>query len=690
MMRKRTRSPGSSARRAGVATAAALPVVALAVGAASPAFGASNGRSTINGTQPSWATSSHQEATPFTAHAKSMTFQVVLTPRHAKQAAALAEAVNDPNSPQYQHYLSAKQYTNRFGPSKASVKKVKKFLKSAGFTVTGVPANRRWVTATGSQAEVDKAFDTSIQTYRYKGKNLRAPARAVSVPSSVASDVQTVTGLDDSGLLRHPFHHRRAGSASANAKKQDEDQQQGKCSNYWAQHSQTVPPAYGDRTQYPTYICGYVPDQMESAYGVKSAIAQGRDGSGVTVAIIDAYASPTILKDVNTYSQRHGLPTIKPPQGRQKKFTPFNMQDACGGEANWNSEETLDVEAVHSMAPGANIYYLGAQNCDQGIDEALNYAVQHQVADMVSNSYGNQGEDIPASEIAKEHMIFEQAAAEGMGMYFSSGDSGDEAATTGFQQPDYPASDPMVTAVGGTSLAIGASNNRQFATGWGTDLDPVDPSTDTGYAEPLPGSFRYGAGGGVSQIFDQPDYQKGVVPPNLSHRYGGQAKRVVPDVAAVGDPYTGFLMGETTDGTYSESAIGGTSLACPTFVGIQALASQGRSEPIGFANPELYANHGTKAFNDVVPTRTPKGVTNPSGSYLVTLGRDSSLRTAYGYDDVTGVGAPNGSAFLTAEDSSSSGGGPGDGPGSPGGPPGPPGPPGGPEIGHGPSGGLHH
>jgi subtilase family serine protease len=346
------------------------------------------------------------------------------------------------------------------------------------------------------------------------------------------------------------------------------------------------------------------------------------------------------------------------------------------------------------MAPGANIYYLGAKNCDTGIDVALNYAVQHHVADMVSNSYGNLGEDIPASEIAKEHGIFVQAAAEGIGMYFSSGDSGDEAAGTGFQQPDYPASDTMVTAVGGTSLAIGAAGNRQFATGWGTDLDEVN-ADDDGYQQPLPGAFRFGAGGGTSTIFAQPDYQQGVVPASLSHRYGGQAMRVVPDVAAIADPYTGFLIGLTLDGKYQTLAIGGTSLASPVFTGIQALASQGRSAPIGFANPLLYSLAGSPAYHDVTPTRVPKGVTNPTGSYLVTLGRDSSLRTSYGYDNVTGNGAPNGAAFLSAEAASGgpgSGGGPGGGgPGGPPGgppPPGGPGGPGGPGLGHGPSGGL--
>lgn len=619
------------------ASALALPL------AASPAAAAPAHRAKLPGTQPSWATSAHRVATP--AKAKKVTFSVVLPLRHPARAKRLAHKVNDPHSPQYQHYLSAAEFNRKYAPTKGSVRHVRQFLRSHDLTVTGVADGRRWVSAEGSVGQASRVFGTSVGSYRYKGKTLRAPTSALSVPKSIKPYVQTVTGLDDSGRLRRPFHHKRVGAPNVHKNKLPAAS---KCSNYWAQHSQTVPPAYGGRTQYPTNICGYQADQLQGGYGVKSAIAHGNDGDGVTVAIIDAYASPTVRKDTNKLARKSGQPKLQPGQYTQTVFRPFDMQKACGGEAGWNGEQTLDVESLHAMAPGANIHYLGARNCDQGIDEALNYAVQHHVADMVSNSYGNLGEDIPASEIATEHAIFVQAAVEGVGMYFSSGDSGDEVGNTGYEQPDYPASDPMVTAVGGTSLAVGAANGYKFETGWGTDVDPVTKNGKK-YTEPLPGSFKYGAGGGVSTIFDQPDYQAGVVPDGLAKRYGDGAMRAVPDVAAVADPYTGFLVGETVDGKYSLATYGGTSLACPVFTGVQALASQGRAAPIGFANPLLYSLAGKPAYHDVTTTRAPKAVTNTAGSELVTLDRDSSLRTSSGYDDVTGVGSPNGKKLLAAE-----------------------------------------
>lgn len=629
-----------------------IAVVAGAGALALPFLGAAASASAaepvvVPGAQPVWATPAAAVGAPSATSRVSFSLSIPL--RDAAGADAFTAAVSTPGSASFHKYLTPAQYNARFGPSSTAARKVSSYLKGQGFAVTSVADGNAWVTASGTVAQVQKAFGTQLKTYRYKGKTLRAPATAVHVPASIRGSVTGITGLDQGASLRHPFSHRiiPGGAHASAAGPKAAAPTPSQCSTYWAQHSQTVPPAYGGQDSYPTYICGYVPDQLQSAYGVKRAAAHGRTGHGVTVAIIDAYASPTMRSDANTYSRLTGGPTFTKGQFTQTVFKPFRNQTACGGEAGWNGEETLDVESVHGVASGAKIHYVGAYDCDQGIDVALNYTVQHHVADMVSNSYGNLGEDIPASEIAKEHRIFNQAVAEGIGMYFSSGDSGDEVANTGSSQPDYPAVDPKVTAVGGTSLAVGADGSRLFETGWGSDVDFVNADY-TGYDQPLPGFFYAGAGGGTSSIFTQPAYQKGVVPASLSKAYGNRAMRVIPDVAAVADPFTGFLIGETVNGTYTLSAIGGTSLACPTFVGVQAISSQGLASSIGFANPALY-NLRSKAFHDVAPTRTPVAVANPSGSYLVTFDRDSTLATAHGYDNVTGLGTPNGDSFIYAE-----------------------------------------
>jgi subtilase family serine protease len=524
---------------------------------------------------------------------------------------------------------------------------VRKFLSDAGLSVGAVAEGNRWIQATGTVAQLDSAFATTVRTYSWRGAHLQAPATTVSIPSTIAADVMTVTGLDDSGRLRRPYTREiprdiTAPHVVANAAKPPKATE---CSQFWAQHKQTVPAAYG-ATKFPTYGCGYTGTQIRGAYGLT-----GKGTKTVTVAIIDAYASPTIVSDVNRYAKATKEPGLAKGQFIQTVTKPFTLQTECGAETGWNEEQTLDVEAVHSIAPGATIHYVGAKNCDTGLDTALNSVIQHHSADLISNSYGYLGEDVPPATMKLDGSLFVQAAAEGIGVYFSSGDSGDElaAGNTTSAQPDFPASDPLVTAVGGTSLAISKSNRYAFETGWGSEHDVIDFSGQkAAYDQPLPGEFLFGAGGGTSTLFRQPAYQKGTVPSALSQRYGNTPARVVPDVAALADPYTGFLIGETIDGAFSLVDIGGTSLACPTFVGIQALASTGRATPIGFANPLLYSLPAG-AFRDVQPRRAPVAAASPTGVSLTTFDHDSSLQTSFGYDDVTGRGTPNGAVLLAAE-----------------------------------------
>jgi subtilase family serine protease len=629
-------------------TTLAIAFGALCVGSAAYAnTSAPTSRVSLPGTVPAWASTRDMTGEP--APDTQKTIIVGLTLRNASAANALALAVSTPSSPRYGHYLSPAQFNSRFAPSTSTVAAVSKFLAGAGLHVDAVAAGNRWVQATGTVSQLDSAFATTVKTYTWRGTQLLAPATDVSIPSTIAGDVMTVTGIDDSGRLRRPYDqtvpvdvtapHLVAGGAKPPKATE--------CSQYWAQHSQTVPTAYG-KTKFPTYGCGYTGAQIRGAYGLSST---KQTGHGVTVAIIDAYASPTIVSDVNAYAKATKGQAFAKGQFSQVVTKPFTLQSECGGEAGWNEEQTLDLEAVHAMAPGATIHYVGAKNCDTGLDDALNSVVQTHSADLISNSYGYLGEDVPPATMKLDNSLFVQAAAEGIGVYYSSGDSGDELAigNTTSAQPDFPASDPMVTAVGGTSLAISKSNGYVFETGWGSAHDMVDfAGKKAAYDQTLPGDFLFGAGGGTSTLFPQPTYQKGVVPAALSQRYGNTAARVVPDVAALADPYTGFLIGETINGSFTLTDIGGTSLACPTFVGIQALASAGRSKPIGFANPLLYSLP-SGAFRDVQPSRSPVAAASPTGVSLTTFDHDSSLQTSFGYDDVTGRGTPNGAVLLGDE-----------------------------------------
>jgi subtilase family serine protease len=225
--------------------------------------------------------------------------------------------------------------------------------------------------------------------------------------------------------------------------------------------------------------------------------------------------------------------------------------------------------------------------------------------------------------------------------------------------------------VGGTSLAIGKSKNYEFETSWGTLLDPLSSSGKSWEFTPpgvYPDYYDGSSGGGVSTAYKQPFYQRGVVPYSLATAVPEGTTttpmRVVPDVSALADPSTGVLVGETSllaDGTtygFALSRIGGTSVACPTFAGIEADAQQAAGHPLGFADPAIYQRFGTAAYHDVTDHPLGPGYlaevrnnytdpytkTGPLVTYLRTLGIDgegaAALPAVKGYDDSTGVGSP--------------------------------------------------
>ncbi|MFI5676276.1 S53 family peptidase [Streptomyces cellulosae] len=631
--------------RAGVSMAATLPMLAGALALGIPAAHAADtpGRETLAGTKPAWATAKADKGA--TADASQVTARVYLAGRDASGLAAYAKAVSDPNSAAYGTYLSAKQAQARFGATKAQVAAVKSWLRSAGLKVTGV--TQHYVSVTGDVAAAEKAFGTQLHNYAKGSKTYRAPAKAASAPDSLNGAVLTVTGLDNAP---HKANHADQLPAPGAVFKNS-----GPFSSYYGSNiATTLPDAYGGKIPYA--IQGYTGKQLRAAYGAGSYT-----GKGVRVAITDAYASPTIAFDAATYANKHGDAGWSTGQLHQvlpKKYT-HTGADECDA-SGWYGEETLDVEAVHAVAPAADVTYVGAASClDDDLLDSLSKIVDKHLADIVSNSWGdieaNQTPDLAAAY----DQVFQLGAVEGIGFYFSSGDNGDEVANTGTKQVDTPANSAWVTAVGGTSLAVGKGDKYLWETGWGTEKATL--SADGKSWTNFPGAFTSGAGGGTSKTVAEPFYQKGVVPNALATANNAAGNRVVPDIAAIADPNTGFKVGQTQtfpDGSqqYSEYRIGGTSLASPVIAAVQALAQQARGgKPIGFANPTIYAKYGSKAYHDVTDNPTGSGLAvarvdfansfDASEGLLTsvrTLGADSSLKAVKGYDDVTGVGTPAG------------------------------------------------
>jgi subtilase family serine protease len=656
-------------RRKATAVAAALALPLLGAAALAPsATAATSALQTVHGNAPSWARSANVvgAANP----SRTLTVHIGLAPRDPASIAKLATAVSNPKSSSYRHYLSPKQYLSRFGPTDAQVAKVRSFLRGAGLKIVSQTPSRQSIAATGTVRQLDRAFHTTMRVYRHNGHKLRAPATAAKVPASLASVIMSVGGLTDSSSALRPNIVTRGGNARTAATPNGTKpvQVQTPCSTYYGEHHvSNLPSAYG-HTSFPTANCGYEPAQERGAYGLApNAVTHSSDGSGVTVAIIDAYASPTMASDAQTYSRRNGLPGLKPGQyAEYPPTTAYYDQSVCG---SWTDEEALDVEAVHSMAPGARIAYVPAASCNDSdfldsYDTILAPAGDsaHPLATIVSNSYGDTSDLIPGDIENEEHARFLQGAVEGVGFYFSSGDDGDAAAlNNGTPQPQASANDWAVTAVGGTTLGVNRTDGYKFETGWGDDRTYLVQNTKTKKESwlSLPGDFYGGAGGGTSSVWKEPDYQKGIVPDSLANANPGDRGpgRVVPDIAANADPYTGFLVGFSTDAgsgpVYSEGSIGGTSLACPTIAGIMAVAQQrGGGSSIGFANPLLYSLNAS-AFHDVkAPTTADQKALvyfSPAAQLtrLVTTNHDSSLNTSAGYDNVTGRGSPS-SSFITA------------------------------------------
>jgi subtilase family serine protease len=604
------------------------------------AAAASPGRTLVTGSTPSWA--SPATFVRHTAGSTSVTVHVVLGWRNATQLDRLKAAVSTPGTKQYRHFLTGAQFRARFSPSAADAAKVGSWLRSQGLRLGRSPKSRLWVEATGSASQVEKAFGVTLNDYRHLSHITRAPSADPTVPSSLAGIVRGVTGLADIQARINDPGDAPPPPAFVVGKP---------CSDFWGEvKADDKPKAYGEKHDYT--VCGYSPQQMQGAYEVDQLIKDGTDGSGQAVAVVDAFNNPTAAKDLKKYSKNHKLPA---PNLEQHNVQPPPGNDAL--KQGWYGEEALDLDAVHAMAPKAKIVYEGARSSGSGdLLGRITDVLDNDRANIITNSYGFAGEGLPQSEIDKEEAVYSEAVAQGVGIYFSTGDCGDNTDPDGLcggsgqVEPDYPSSSPNVTAVGGTSLAVDSDNGYLFETGWGTALSNLQGNK---WVPDPPGQWLYGGGGGISGLFKQPSYQKGIVPKSLAN-----GKRVVPDISADGDPNTGFTIGITQtfsngDVKYGEYRIGGTSLSSPLMAGIMALADQAAGGPLGFINPAIYkvAKSDKAAYNDIVD---PAGivavvrtnyVNNEDDSdglafSLRTMNQTLSLKAKKGYDDITGIGTP--------------------------------------------------
>jgi subtilase family serine protease len=619
--------------------------------------------------------------------------------------AALDELVRqmyEPGSANYHRWLTREQYKATFAPTAQDEATVRSFLASHNLTVSSVDKYHHYLMARGRITDVQNAFNVQINRYQANGEIHRANVTAPKVEEAAGALIATVQGLSDRTFKSYarkpvdPDTGNALGGVPLSAAGPDGIY----FSNYCFRGPQTVtfktpgggPSAVYAGNRYGSNItsappnlpsCGYDASDLQTAYGLKQLYQKKWDGTGQTIVIVDAYGSPTIVDDANTYSSINGLPPLTSSNftiytaGGTSTCTPAEGCSAPG----WYPETTLDVETAHAIAPGANIVLIETtDNTDTNLDLGILYATENLLGNVISNSYG--GPEVPPynnpTDSTAENLVNELAAAFGISANFSTGDDGDFSDAIGFTAVSMPASSPYATAIGGTSLFLNHNKTMNFQTGWGLNETRIaNPSPNPPTIPPLEFGFIFGAGGGTSVVWHKPPFQKSLK----------GAWRKLPDISMDADPETGFEIVITPDAVPGDpqavEVYGGTSLSCPMFSALWAIANQVAGTPLGQAATYVY-DLPPGALYDVTDVSSPYNVTgiifNPPNPPQVetadslvqplentknyvsalfnsststrwdvfTFGTDTSLTTGPGWDNVTGVGTPIGLPFVEA------------------------------------------
>jgi len=633
---------------------------------------------------------------------KQMNLTVVLKMHNRAAFDRAVEELYDPASATFHQWFTDKDF-ERYAPTAQEFETVKNELVRLGFTVVSSDPLRLSIRVHGDAATVEKAFQTELHTFTYNGRTFQAHIRDAQLRGPAGDLIDSVAGIERHLSLPQLSVVRNPKTGQPVVKKLlGTKQNLTAFANSLTDAPLTVSASESYGTPpYPTsrFIglqysangknAAFTPAQLQAHYGLPfTQNAVKYDGTGQTIALVEGYGYPTAEADANAAATLFGLPALT-----SKNFSVIypegQPQNPNGGIlTGWNTEIALDIQSAHAIAPGATIVVVASAGQDDEDQLAsLSYIISHKVATAVSNSWENDEEIITGNlEETAFNTVLEAGAAAGISFQFSSGDGGDDGAGTPVGAVEIPANSPYVTGVGGTSVLNNPYGTGQIVTGWGNNIVYL---YSYGVADPLEGYYFGGAGGGQSQYFSKPSWQK-----SLSGTW-----RQVPDVSALADPYTGFPI-IVTEGTSQYGYVyGGTSLASPIFTATWAIADQYAGESLGQAAP-LVAALKSGDITDVVPpassinkydaTGTIKdsnGVQNDSAAQIfttaineydypnplslysqtaflsaiypgawgyatnqydvaVSFGTDSSLTVTDGWDNVTGWGEPNGEPFI--------------------------------------------
>lgn len=517
-----------------------------------------------------------------------------LQPSGTQQAEldALVEAQHDPASPLYHQWLSPEEYGARFGVSVGDVGRVVGWLEGHGFKIYEIPAGNRLVIFSGTAEQVEETFHPALHLYEVNGVQHMANALDPQIPAALAGVVGGVVSLHD--------FRRQSQSTARRA-------------------------LAGASPEYTTGGANYLfPADWATIYDLNPLYAGSMTGKGTSIAIVGR--SNIVLSDVATFRSASGLPANQPT-------VTFVSTDP--GLLNGDQDEsTLDVEWTGAIAQGATVkFVVGATTATtDGVDLSAQYIVNHNTAPVMSTSYGSCEQDMGATELSFYNGLWEQAAAEGISAFVSSGDSGAAGCYGGSSSTGTGTgvnglcSSTYSTCVGGTEFNEG-SNSSEY---WSTTNNGSSQESALGYipekvwnesGSVSGGSGLWASGGGASVVYAQPTWQKSV-----SGTAQSNGMRAVPDIAMTAAGHDAYIIVENGN-FYS---IAGTSAASPSFAGLMALLVQSRGgKGQGNANPGLYALagkssgpfHATPSGNNSVPGVT--GFTAGGGAYNQATGLGS-------------------------------------------------------------------
>jgi subtilase family serine protease len=521
----------------------------------------------------------------------------------------LLEQQQDPSSPNYHVWLTPPEFGDRFGLDPADLDTIVSWLQSQGFTVDEPPPSRSWITFSGTADQVDAALHTEIHAYLVNGVRHYAPAKEPAVPAALANVVSGFRAL-------HDFRMR--------------------------------PRVKARQADFTSSITGnhfLAPDDIATIYDFKNLYNSGLNGTGQSIAVMGQ--TDILLSDIATFRQNANLSPNPPtvilvPGSGDPGISSGDLPEA-----------DLDLEWSGAMAPNARIIYVNSGN---GAFDSLQYTIGHNLAPVVSISYGDCEPNFTAADINLLAALGQQANAQGMTIVAPSGDAGATDCDGDFPNRqiaqlglsvDLPASLPYATAVGATTL-FDVNGNYWSSTnnsnsGSALSYIPEVPWDDTLV---FAAAGLAGTGGGRSAQFSKPTWQVG---PGVAN----DGTRDIPDVSLSGSDYDPYLIcsgGSCVNGFRAADSslfvVSGTSVTAPIFAAMVALINQRLNIPQGNVNPGLYKLGSTPgAFHDI----TSGGNWMPcrAGTPDCTHGGLLGYSAGRGYDLVTGIGSIDASRIVT-------------------------------------------